>query len=229
MAARSLALAGLLSLAGLAFGTAPALDEQADALPQQSALEGIHLTEGEPGQRGLSLSWRDDAAPRYSEVAGGRSGALFNDNGERRNYEVAFAAPGVAGGLDIAVAQRASVTVDRNGDIGRAGAGAELRLGRNLGDIVRPWRQQREGSWYVFLASDGQALTWTAENALPGQRGLRLQDRVTIGDTQIGVSYERWGVQTSFALTQREVSYTNAAHGWSEDESFAGVTLTWRH
>ncbi|MGE3251134.1 MAG: hypothetical protein AB7J28_04310 [Hyphomonadaceae bacterium] len=228
MVARTAVLAGLVSLAGLAFGTAPALDEQSAPPPmRQSAFEGISLTEGDP-DRALSLTYRDESAPRYAETRMNRTETMFRgDDGLRRRYEVALTAPGAAAGLDVELAQRASLGVDASGDVDRAGVGTEVRLGR-IGTVVRPWRQRQEGSWYIFLASDGQALTWTAENALPGQRGLRLQDRVTIGDTQLGVSYERWGFQTSLALTQREVSYSNNTGGWSEDESFAGLTLTWR-
>ena len=229
MVARALVLAGLVSLTGLA--SAPALDDASAAGPQQSALEGIRLTEEDSAPL-FVLSAREEWAPRFSTLSATRAEPYFQTDTAPRRYEVAISAPDsqTGLGLDFSLAQRASITVDESGDIGRTGIGAEVRVGRNLTDIVRPWRQQSQGAWYMFLASDGQALTWTPETGLPGTRGLRLQDRVTIGDTQIGVSYEFRGLQTSFALTQREISYSNnTSQGWSEDESFLGVTLTWRH
>ena len=230
MVARVLAMAGFFSLAGLAFQSASAIEAGAIVYPQQSALEGVRLTEASEARPAIEIAWRDDSAIRLSSTAPMRLAPGFVRD-EPRTLEFSFAAPHTATGLgvDVAIAQRTRISTDRQGDIDYAGAGAEVRVGRNLARIARPWQQSERGSWYIFAASDGQALTWTPEAAIPGQRGLRLQDRVTIGDTQIGITYERNGLQASLAVTQREVTYHRVkSEGYSEDESFAGILLTWR-
>jgi len=219
---------------GFAFETAPAQDIAANGYSSTSntyALNGIMLTEPSESRPALELSWRTDPAARFSDAAPTRFTDPTLSETEQRAVELTFAAPNSAPfGLDVAFAQRASFAINEDGEIGGAGAGAELRVGRNLSQVARPWQQSDQGSWYVFLASDGQALTWSAENAIPGQRGLRLQDRVTIGDTQIGVTYEFRGLQASLAYTQREVSYNRiTSRGYTEDESFAGFVLTYKH
>lgn len=229
MVARSVVLAGLVSLAGLALQTASAQDLNAGAYPQHFPLDGIRLTDATDARPALELTWRDEAPARLPYFAPSRVEARLGDS-DRRDVEVSFSAPGGAFGYDVALAQRASFTVDENGEIGRTGAGAELRLGRNLERIARPWERADQGSWYIFIASDGQALTWTAESAIAGQRGLRLQDRVTIGDTQVGVTYEFNGLQASLAYTRREISYNGIrSRGYNEDESFAGFVFTYRN
>lgn len=83
----------------------------------------------------------------------------------------------------------------------------------------------------VFVASDNEALTWQ-----PGQRsefggdgsGVRMQDRVEVGDMSVGVTYERNGVQASLAYVEREEATTVGNETFSQDQSFAGVTLTMR-
>ncbi|MGE0830036.1 MAG: hypothetical protein AB7O04_11885 [Hyphomonadaceae bacterium] len=230
MVARCFVLAGMVALTGLAVESAPALDESQGAFPQNSAVEGVLLKDEFATRPQWDFGWREDAPRRFSAFSSARAepGFASQDGSDR---EFIFAAPHTSTGfgLDVEVAQRAGFGADANGDIDRTRAGAEVRLGRNLTDRIEPWRESEEGSWYIFAASDGQALTWTPESeGLVGQRGLRLQDRVTIGDTQVGVTYERNGFQTSLGYTAREVSYERAAGGYSEDESFAGLTLTWR-
>jgi hypothetical protein len=230
MVARTAVLAGLVVLTGLALETAPAQDFAANGTSSGYALNGIMLTEPDDGRNGLELSWRTDPARRFADAAPTRFSDPSLSDRERREIELTFAAPNSAPfGLDVALAQRAAFAISEDGEIGGAAAGAELRVGRNLSRVARPWQQSDQGSWYMFIASDGQALTWSAENAIPGQRGLRLQDRVTIGDTQIGVTYEFRGLQASLAYTQREVSYNRiTSRGYTEDESFAGFVLTYK-
>jgi hypothetical protein len=210
----------------------PASAIEASAVyPQVSALEGVRLTEASEARPAIEIAWRDESGLRISSTPPMHLSPGFTRD-RPRTLELSFAAPHtVTGiGLDVEFAQRTRIGANRQGDIEYAGAGAEVRLGRNLARVARPWHQSDRGSWYIFAASDGEALTWTPSAAIPGQRGLRLQDRVTIGDTQIGITYERYGVQASLAVTQREVTYHRVkSEGYSEDESFAGILLTWRH
>ena len=173
----------------------------------------------------LDLSVRNDPAARF---------APFDDAGQagaeaQRRLEFALAAGGGDAPLDISIAQRASLGADRNGDVDRQGRGSEVRVGRGLVD------ERRDGarnSTYVFVASDNEALTWQ-----PGMRSdfggqgssFALQgDRVEVGDLSAGVTWERDGVQTSLAYVEREQSTHVGNQSFSQDESFAGVTVTMR-
>lgn len=128
-----------------------------------------------------------------------------------------------SGGLQLAIAPRAAVSIGPDGQ-SAAGAGAEVRIGQGLGRIVRP-DDGAEGRWYFFAATDGSALTWRPDSAESGLRGLRFQEeRVVVGDAQLGVSAEFGGMQASFSLVNREISNGKE----STDQNFVGATLTWR-
>jgi hypothetical protein len=232
MVARCVVLAGLLALSGLAAESAPAQEEAVGAFPQQSALEGIRFNDF-VDPPGFEMSWGPARAARYSGLQIDRSSLADDLAGDARQYQVAVTVPTPLDGVDIALAHRTALSVDRNGDIGRTSSGAEVRVGSNLARLVRPWdvAAGEQSSWYIFLASDGQALTWTPETAaLVGQRGLRLQDRVTIGDTQIGIGYDFGRMQASLGYTQREITYDRARgqDGLDEREDFIGLMFSIR-
>jgi hypothetical protein len=131
-------------------------------------------------------------------------------------------------GLDVGFARRASLSP--NGQSGTAfTSGAEVRVGRGLENLVQPFEGQPtwdKPTWYLFAASEDQALVWTpAERGGPGQDGVRLQtDRVEIGDLQTGVAMQANGVQASVSYVERDISYGAGR----ASENFAGVTLTVR-
>ncbi|MBL8548675.1 MAG: hypothetical protein JNJ73_01725 [Hyphomonadaceae bacterium] len=235
MIARCIVLAGMVALTGLAFESATAQDEATGAFPQQSALEGIRFNDiSDPP--GFEMSWGESRAARYSrfQVAQSQSTlAETPEGGGARRYEATLTVPTPVNGLDVSLSHRTALTVDRAGDIGGTSSGAEVRVGRNLARLVRPWNvsASEQSSWYIFLASDGQALTWTPESAaLVGQRGLRLQDRVTIGDTQVGIGYDFGMMQASLGYTQREITYDRARglDGIDQREDFVGVMFSIR-
>lgn len=132
------------------------------------------------------------------------------------------AATGSPVGLDIGFTQRASLQSDAFGE--RTTRGAEVRIGRRLRGLVAEFEQPTwdRPAWYFFAASDGQALTWTPNSG--SSRPLRVQDRVTVGDIQAGLSIQASGLQASLTYLQREVS--NAQR--SDTQRFAGVSLTLR-
>jgi hypothetical protein len=111
------------------------------------------------------------------------------------------------------------------------GGGAEVRLGKNLARLAPEFKAPDAGrtAWYLFAASDGRALTWmpSADVSDPN-RNLRVQDRAEIGDVQAGVSMQKRGMQASLALVQRTVKTRIGPFKESKDESFAGLTLTWK-
>lgn len=166
----------------------------------------------------LAIAMREGRSSRFSELNSSDSAGA-----PARHYEFELSATGERVGvpLDMSIAQRGSLGADAAGDIDRQGRGAELRVGNFLAPQRRE-NERREPSWYVFAASDDEALTWN-----PGAgSSFSLQDRVEIGDAQLGVTYERGTMQASFAVVQREVSTHVGVRSFSEQENFAGFTLT---
>lgn len=147
------------------------------------------------------------------------------------NLEYTLSAPARATGLnlDVAVAPRAGFSIGPEGGEVRS-VGGEVRLGQRLENMVRAFDARGatwdRPSWYFFAATDGSALTWTPEAMQAGaRRGVHLQEeRVVVGDAQIGVSMEARGVQASFGFTNREI--TNGKE--TIDENFVGASVTMR-
>jgi hypothetical protein len=152
-----------------------------------------------------------------------------SDNFRSMNLEVSLNAPARLTGLnvDVSVAPRAAFELTPSGQRLRS-TGAEVRLGRGLENLVRPFTSPDwdNPTWYFFAAADGSALTWRPEEtATVLERGLRLQEeRVVVGDIQAGVSMEANGMQASLSYIKRDV--TNGQI--TKDESFVGATLTLR-
>ncbi len=147
------------------------------------------------------------------------------------NLEYTLSAPARATGLniDLAVAPRAGVSIGPEGSQIRS-VGGEVRLGQRLEGMVGKFDGRQatwdRPSWYFFAATDGSALTWTPE-AMAGaaRRGVRYQeDRVIVGDAQIGLTVEANGMQASLGFTNREVS--NGPE--TIDENFVGATFAMR-
>mgnify|MGYP001303735128 CR=1 FL=1 len=145
-----------------------------------------------------------------------------------RRAEVAVTARDV-GGVDVSFAQRAGVGFNRDGDLNSRSRGSELRFARS----ERSDSRSSEPRWYIFAASEDEALTWgpAARNDFgsSGRNAFGVQDRVEIGDMQAGVTYERDGWQASLAYVQREISVTSGSRTFNETEDFAGFTWTMRH
>jgi hypothetical protein len=167
-------------------------------------------------------------APRFASFSPSEQRRDAGD--AERRYEVAVVARDVGGGIDVAFAQRGGVGFDDDGELNRERRGSELRLGRGLG-VDADERSDRP-TWYVFAASEDEALTWRpgVRNEFGGvSSSFGLQQRVEIGDMQAGITYERNGWQASFAYVEREISARNGSQTVYQDESFTGVTLTLRH
>jgi len=176
-------------------------------------------------QTALDLSVRDDSAARFSPL----TNADPSDREGPRRIELELAAGGGESPLDISIAQRASLGANTNGDLDRRGRGSELRVGQGLVESRR--EGGRRNSTYVFVASDDEALTWQpgARNEFGGSgSSFALQDQVEVGDLAAGVTWEREGVQTSLAYVEREESTRVGNQTFSQDQSFAGVTVTMR-
>lgn len=225
MLLRKLVVVGLVGFVTLAASIATAEDAGA---PHSSFVGVDNANFVDP-----SAVFPDRFAISFNEVDEARFSALRDTRGDRsygeddyRRYEVELVAQ-AAGGFDVAFAQRAGVGFNRQGDIERESRGSELRFGR-----VRRDQPSSEAKWYFFAASEDEALTWRpgVRNDFGGRSSsFTVQDRVEIGDLQAGVTYERDGWQASLAYVEREVSVRTGARTVTQDENFAGLTLTMRH
>jgi len=154
-------------------------------------------------------------------------------NPDFRRYEVAVVARATSD-IDVAFAQSGAFGFNDDGDLERRSRGSELRLGRRLANLREQSSEpQLESSWYLFAASEDEALTWRpgGRNEFGGSSSsFAVQDRVEIGDMQAGVTYESTnGWQASLAYVEREYSIRTGSRRISGEEAFTGFTLTMRH
>ncbi len=229
MLLRSLVVVGLVGFASLTINKAIA-DEAMGSGIRYTAVEGVSFDDVDAGDRPLKLTISDDPGGRFSRI----SADVSQEQPRRHTYEFALSQRGVGGlPVDLELSQRGGIGVNENGDINRRTRSTELRLGNGLGDLRRRSTSSfAHPIWYIFAASDDEALTWApgARNAFGGgASGVSLQDRVEIGDMQAGVTVEMGRVQASLAYVEREVSTRIGSNSISRDESFTGVTLTMRH
>ncbi len=180
----------------------------------------------------LAPEARPDPFPSYGQTETGlTSPHEFGPAARTVNLEYTLSAPARTTGLnvDLAVAPRAGVSIGPEGSQIRS-VGGEVRLGQRLEGMVGKFDGRQatwdRPSWYFFAATDGSALTWTPEAMAAGaRRGVRYQeDRVIVGDAQIGMTVEANGMQASVGFTNREVS--NGPE--TIDENFVGATFTMR-
>lgn len=227
MLLRKLVVVGLVGFVSFAANIATAEDAGAPGA-DHVAVDGVSFAD--PTQAftdRFDLSIGEAGAPRFIRL--GPSEAARRDSDYRR-YEVELIASGAAG-FEVAFAQRGGIGFNDQGDIERESRGSELRLGRGLRDLPRN-RPSATPTWYVFAASEDEALVWRpgARNAFGGSgSSFALQDRVEIGDIQAGVTYEHYGWQASLAYVEREISVRSGSRTFTQDEDFAGFTLTMRH
>jgi hypothetical protein len=206
-----------------------------------AAAFGVHAfaQDANPAPR---VDFRDPNAPISAQA--GAVSISARENGERfapsgpaetrgdsdpRQVELQIAAGRHQTGAPVDVSFAHRTTFDQDSD--RQGHGSEVRVGRGL--VQQDRRENHHGSSvYAFVSSDDQALTWR-----PGARSefggsgssIALQNQVQVGDRAAGVTYERDGVQASLAYVERDVSTHVGERNYSQDENFAGVTVTMRH
>jgi hypothetical protein len=227
MLLRKLVVVGLVGFVSFAANIATA-EDAVDARSNGYAIDGVDLIDpSQPFAGRVQLS-ATNASGRFSSLAPVDRG--YTERSDRRGYELQFITPGVSG-LNASFAQRGGLAFNDDGDIERETRASEFRLGRNL-NSNREDRPSAEPRWYFFAASEDEALTWG-----PGGRtefgssgsSFGLQDRVEIGDLQAGVTYERYGIQASLAYVEREFTVVSGSQSFTQDDSFAGLTITMRH
>ena len=228
MLIRKLVVVGLVGFVSLAANIATA--EDAAAPSNSIAVEGVSFTDPADsfGGNRFDVNVSPGSERRFSGF--GFSQPKSSSDNAVRHYELSLVARS-AGGFDVAFAQRAGLGFNEQGDVERETRASELRLGRGRGSVPRD-QPSVSPRWYIFAASEDEALVWQ-----PGQRSafggagrtFALQDRVEIGDLQAGITYEMNGLQASLAYVEREINVYYGARSFSQDEDFAGLTLTLRH
>ena len=133
---------------------------------------------------------------------------------------LAFEASSEQTGLAFDVGFAPRIAFERNDVAQRRSTGAEVRLGENL-----DFQETNAPAWYVFAAADDQALTWdVGGEGVNLVDGVKLADRITIGDLQAGLAFSRAGGQLAISYVRREFSYEDAR----SEENFAAVSFTMR-
>ena len=233
MRLRSLVVVGFIMIASA--GASRAVAEELNTQQRPSVVEDVSFADVAQSQQvspsAFTIGATAASESRFSDL-GRDKPQPFSDR-DRRAYEIALSQQDFAGlPVDLEIAQRAAVGFNETGEIESHSRGSELRLGRGLGNL----RRTQSGNWndrrvYVFIAADDEALTWapTTRNAFGGTGArVALQDRVEIGDMQLGVTYEAGPLQASLAYVERDVSTRAGRRTLSHDENFVGFTLTLR-
>lgn len=136
------------------------------------------------------------------------------------NYQRQFAQAGDAERLDVAITQRAGVSVGPDGSA--AGAGAEVRLGRFM-DTRYDYPR-----WYLFAGADRRALLYDPAEGADFGNAMYLTHREVIGDAQAGVAVRVGKADLSLAYVHREYEHVAGVTKFDETEQFGAVTVNWR-
>lgn len=228
MLLRKLVVVGLVGFVSFAANIATA-EDAVDQSSSTFAIDGVDLADpSQPISSRFQISASDRAGGRFSSLAPAEQN--YGTRRNQRGYEFEFVTPGVSG-LNVSFAQRGGLGFNDQGDIDRRSRASELRLGRGL-DVERN-EPSAEPRWYFFAASEDEALTWRPgerrEFGSSGGASFALQDRVELGDLQAGITYERFGIQASLAYVEREFTVVSGSQSWTQDENFAGLTITMRN
>lgn len=112
-----------------------------------------------------------------------------------------------------------------SGDAGYERYSAEIRIG----NVSFERNDTQPTGWYIFAATDGEAVSLRTDSItrVGDSMTLTLDDQITIGDVQAGVStYVFGGTQFTFSYIETEASYSGrGGMSNSKRESFAGFSL----
>ncbi|MBX9616070.1 MAG: DUF2219 family protein [Brevundimonas sp.] len=113
-----------------------------------------------------------------------------------------------ASGLEVSLTPHAGIGVGDRG--GRAEAGATLRIGSDLGDMVPEGSAAfgERARWYLYAAGSGTAVGYNFARNRDGdfaRSGVSRDSGVFLGDASIGVALRRGDMQGSFGIVYREI------------------------
>jgi hypothetical protein len=150
---------------------------------------------------------RADGAPL--PPTGAFAGTLENERlalNYRRGWQGARGE--TASGLEVALIPHAGIDV-RDGR-GALEAGATLRIGEGLDDMVRDGREAfgDRSRWYLFAAGSGRAVGYNWARTRDGDfasSGVTHDSGAFLGDASVGVAWRRGSMQSSVGLVYREI------------------------
>ena len=224
----------VLLTSALAWSSFSAIAEEEQGFASQSSSSVAQYNEQTPNIAGtprLNLSRPDAAAPAIVDFGFGPEDSVHfvttraTDTHSDVNFvsEWAVSQSDEDDGSGLFLSPR--YTQFRSNDAGFEGYSAEIRFG----NVVHFERGSSQNGWYVFAAADGEALS-VSTNSLSFSDGapmmMNLDDQITIGDLQAGVSTYFGGTQFTISYIETEASYSapgGISH--SERESFAGFSL----
>lgn len=141
--------------------------------------------------------------------------------------EIAVSAPADIAGLQLELGIVPRLSIAREGALETQRLGGEVRIGQNFD---KRGESGTHSGWYLFAGADGEALVWEPdETGSMSFSNMALRERVTVGDMQAGVSFQRGLGALSLSYIRREVEYRERNLGASEHEDFAGISFTLRH
>lgn len=149
--------------------------------------------------------------------------SVFAEDRSATRFAFAYSFPGEGqepGQLDVDVQPAAKLVMGR--DVSGAGAGAMVRIGQNF---TRPRASGELTGWYVYAGADAQALTYRINaDAAPFTEAMRVEDKVMVGDAQLGVAWRRDRGEYTLGFMHREVKYQGPMReSYSTEESFLGL------
>lgn len=173
-------------------------------------------------------SWaaNDDLASLQAEHEENTPRPLRYELKEQWTAKWTFTAPSNQTGLGLDMAVQPRATFEKRGEVRTARAGAEVRLGQNLEKAVQSLDKRGQplelDSWYIFAATDNEALCWDVGDHGANAESVALRDQVTVGDIQAGVAFHRAGGALSIGYVHREFSM----EGVTAKEDFAAISFT---
>lgn len=129
-----------------------------------------------------------------------------------------------ASGLEVTLTPHAGIGVGDRG--GRAEAGATLRIGSGVDDLV-PEGSEAFGErtrWYLYAAGSGTAVGYNFARTRDGdyaRSGVSRDSGAFLGDASIGVALRKGDLQGSFGLVYREIEAEGLRGGEGFDRDVA--------
>lgn len=113
-----------------------------------------------------------------------------------------------ASGLEVSLTPHAGIGVGDRG--GRAEAGATLRIGSGLDDMVPEGSAAfgERARWYLYAAGSGTAVGYNFARNRDGdfaRSGVSRDSGAFLGDASVGVALRRGDMQGSFGVVYREI------------------------
>lgn len=125
-------------------------------------------------------------------------------------------------GLEVSLTPHAGVGVGDGG--GTAEAGATLRIGSGLEDMVRDGSEAfgQRARWYLYAAGSGRAVGYNFARTRDGdfaRSGVSHDSGAFLGDASIGVALRKGDMQGSFGIVYREIKAEGlrGGHGFDRE------------